>query len=114
MMILLVALLVAILFACIYFLMHSKNRFKSIELELNQLNQRLAELDQVVNGKAYENKFVKYGTMTGKVAYLDGRVNALIDVLNEKFIDLGRRLDVHEMQFGSSLDSEIIERHLRK
>ena len=114
MMTLLVALLIVVLATCIYFLMQTKNRINSLEVELKQLNQQLAELDQVLNGKAYENEIVKYGSMTGKVDYLDGRVNALIDVLNEKFIDLGRRLDVHEMQFGSSLDSEIIERHLRK
>lgn len=113
-MILLLALLVTVFIACIYFLTQSKNRINSLEAELKQLNKQYAELDKIVNGKAYENEITKYGSMTGKVDYLDGRVNALIEVLNEKFIDLGRRFDVHEMQFGSSLDSEVVERHLRK
>lgn len=114
MMILLLVLLAAVFVAGIYFVIKSKMRVNELEIELQRLNQRFTELDQALNGKAYEGETSKFGSLTGKVDYLDGRVNALIDVLNEKFIGLGKRLDLHEMQFGPSLDSEVIERHLKK
>lgn len=112
-MILLLVLLMAVFIAGIYSLLQSKKRVNKLEVELQQLSQRFIELDRIVSGKAYEGETTKHGSMTGKVDYLDGRVNALIEVLNDKFIKLGKKLDVHEMQFGSSLDSEVMQRHLR-
>lgn len=113
-MILLLVLLIAVFVAGIYSLLQSKKRVNKLEVEFQQLSQRFIELDRIVSGKAYDGETTKYRSMTGKVDYLDGRVNALIEVLNDKFIGLGKRLDIHEMQFGPSLDSEVIEKQLKK
>lgn len=114
MVILFLVLLAAVFVAGIYFVIQSKKRINELEIELRRLNQRFTELDQAPNGKVYDGETTKFGSLKGKVDYLDGRVDALIEVLNDKFINLGKRLDVHEMQFGPSLDSEVIERHLKK
>lgn len=113
-MILLLVLLIAVFVAGIYSLVQSKKRVNELDIEIQQLSQKFIELDWIVSGKTYEGETTKYGSMAGRMEYLDGRVNALIEVLNEKFIDLGKRLDVHEMQFGPSLDSEVLEKHLNK
>jgi hypothetical protein len=90
-----------------------RKRIFEIEKEQDLIKKNLVDLDLLINGKTYEGESRKYGGLegyggtTGKVDYLDKKVDSLIDVLNLKLMDIGKRLNAQDMLFGSSLYSEV-------
>lgn len=88
-------------------------RISQIEEERDQIKKNLVEIDKLISGKKYEGEDKKYGGLEGfggttsKVDYLDKKINSLIDVLNLKLMDIGKKLNSQDMLFGSSLHSEV-------
>ncbi len=91
-----------------------QEKLSQIELEQALLKEKFSKIDQAINGKSYDGDDQMYGGLdgfggtTGKVDYLEKKINSLIDVINHKFIELGKKTNSHEMEFGQSLSSEVM------
>jgi hypothetical protein len=82
--------------------------------EMKGIQKTLKDIDDLVNGEKnqqdgirYAGLYGMYGTV-GRVKYIDERLSSLISVANKKFVDLGRKLDIHELVYTSSIDKLVL------
>lgn len=86
----------------------------SLNNDLERINEKLQDFDALLNGETNSSgDGIKYGGLygvygsVGRIDYESKRLSSLIFVINQKFVDLGRKLDVHELVYTDSIDRQV-------
>lgn len=123
---------VLLLGGLIYLFLSYKNlqiRMKKTEIETKQILDRfqdemkviqktLKDIDDLMNGEKNQQDGIRYGGLygmygtVGRVEYINERLSSLIFVVNKKFVDLGRKLDIHELVYTSSIEGLVLNHQL--
>lgn len=102
---------------------HQKNSQYQLNLilsEMNEIREQINKINQTVYGIKSEHDGELWGGYDGKLGtrgkteFLDEKLDSLIEVLNDKFMNFGKILDKHEMIYGESLYWEVMNNKLKK